>query len=653
MLTNNKPTRNPGRSSGGFSRQGNRPRPAPKTASTAMDKPQFMQRRQSKNWDEPTFNVKQSVKQKIGAMVGGNLANPHINPHLNSGPVLKTNAAMVFPEGPVVKIIPLGGTNEVGMNMTLIECGNDIIIVDTGMGFGGGERFPGVDYLIPDIEYLEQNKHKIRGLIYTHAHLDHIGAAPYILPKLSGIPIFGMPLSLALLRNRLQEFELQDSFVAKIINPQKPLTLGCFQIDFFRLNHSIPDVVGLAINTPMGRIVYCTDWKFDNTPADGMLSDYGKLAHLGDDGVRILLTDSLGILKPGYQISERVVGNTIHKIFNECEGRVIVTTFSTSIARLQFVIDACIKYNRKLAVTGRSMVNTFRTCYDLGYIKLPSSLLVDFLDVNKLPAEEVCILSTGSQGEEMAALSRMARNEHDQIKLQGGDSVVMSSTLIPGNEDNVQNLVSKLSRLGVSVYRPKEFDLHVSGHACHEDIKLLIALTRPDYLQPIHGDHFMLKRVGELGASMGIPTEHNIIGENGRVVELRYDQIVLTEEVVTDKYVLVEGTSIGAVSEAVLEERRQMATQGSVIVVLLLNRQKKLVGDPAIISRGFVFVKNSSEFMDELKGIVRQKFETITLDPKSNTYFSELRSSLKQVMSEAIYRKTEKDPMVIPVVVQV
>ena len=414
MTTNTTPTRNAGKPRGGFGRPQQRSRPLPKTSSTAIDKPQFIQRRQAKNWDEPSnFNVKQSVKQKIGGMMGGNLANPHINPYLNNGPTLRTNSLPVFPEGPVVKIIPLGGTNEVGMNMTLIECGNDIIIVDTGMGFGGGERFPGVDYLIPDIDYLVQNKHKIRGLIYTHAHLDHIGAAPYILPKLGNIPIFGMPLTLALLRNRLQEFELQDSFVAKIINPQKPLTLGCFQIDFFRLNHSIPDVVGLAINTPMGRIVYCTDWKFDNTPADGILSDYGKLAYLGDGGVRILLTDSLGILKPGYQISERVIGNTIFKLFSECQGRVILTTFSTSIARLQFVVDACIKYNRKLAVTGRSMLNTFRTCYDLGYIKIPSGLLIDFLDVNKLPAEEVCILSTGSQGEEMAALSRMARNEHD------------------------------------------------------------------------------------------------------------------------------------------------------------------------------------------------------------------------------------------------
>jgi len=661
LSQNNSSNPNP---NAGAPRRNQRPGPRrpmrssiPKTNATASQNPQFLVRRSVKNFDEggmpKPFNVKQSVKEKIGAMMGGNLGNPHINPLLNSGPKIKTNSAPVFAEGPIVKIIPLGGTSEVGMNMTVLEYKDEIVIIDTGMGFGGGEKFPGVDYIIPDTAYLEQNRHKIRGIIYTHAHLDHIGAAPYILPKIGPVPIFGMPLTLALLKNRLQEFELQDSFVAKIINPDQPLTLGSFRFQFFRLNHSIPDVVGLAIDTPMGRIVYATDWKFDNTPYDGILSDYGKLAKIGDEGVRLLLTDSLGIMKPGYQVSEKVIGQTITKIFSECEGRIIVTAFSTTVSRIQFTIDACIKYGRKLALSGRSMVNNFRTYYELGYIKLPGDLVIDFLDVNKLPADRVCILSTGSQGEDMSALARMSRDEHDQVKLQGGDSVIFSSGAIPGNEDSVQDLMAKLSRKGVTVYRNKDFDLHVSGHACHEDIKLLVALTRPDYLQPIHGDHFMLKRVGELGASMGIPFDHNIIGENGRIVELRSTDIVLTDDVVTESYVLVDGMSVGSVSEVVLEERRQMATQGSLIVVILVNKQKKLVAGPQIVSRGFVYVKNNTTLFEEIAESVKVGFNNLNLDPHSSSFFSELRSSLRKIVSQEVFAKTEKDPMIIPVVVQV
>jgi ribonuclease J len=649
-----KPTN---RNSGPSSRrsfQGQKPK-TPKTSAVANGAPQYLVRKEVKNFDDglpKSFNQSRG-KPKVSLMAVGNLANPHINPSLNIGPKINTNAAETYSDGPVVKIIPLGGTSEVGMNMTVIECGEDIVIVDTGMGFGGGDKFPGVDYIIPDTEYLEQNRHKIRGIIYTHAHLDHIGAAPYILPKLGPVPIFGLTLSLALLKNRLQEFELQDKFVAKVIDVAKPLRLGCFSFQFFRLNHSIPDVIGLSIDTPKGRIVYCTDWKFDNTPFDGQLSDYGKLAQLGDEGVRLLLTDSLGILKPGYQLSEKVIGQTIMNIFKSCEGRIIVTSFSTTLSRIQFTIEACQKYGRKLALSGRSMINNFKTYYELGYIKVPVGLMIDFMEVNKLPPEKVCILSTGSQGEDMAALSRMARGEHDQVKLQGGDSVIFSSGPIPGNEDAVQDLMAKLSRLGVDVYRNKDFDLHVSGHACVEDIKLLIALTRPDYLQPIHGDHFMLKRVGELGASMGIPFDHNLIGENGRITELKTQEVELTEDVVTSSYVLVDGTSVGSVSEVVLEERRQMSTQGSVILVVLLNKQKKMVAGPEIISRGFVYVKNSGELYEEIKEAVRSKFETIDLDPHSPTYFSDLRNSLKKIASEKIYAKTEKDPMVIPVVVQI
>jgi ribonuclease J len=488
--------------------------------------------------------------------------------------------------------------------------------------------------------------------VFTHGHLDHIGAAPYVLPKLGQVPLFGRPLTLALLKNKLQEFELKDRLFAKVIDTEQPLTLGKFKFNFFRLNHSIPDVVGLDIDTPMGKIVYATDWKFDNAPYDGQFPDYHQLAQAGEEGVRLLMTDSLGIMKPGHQISERKVGDELVKLFKQIEGRIIMTAFSTSVYQMQFAIDGCIETGRKLALSGRSMMNNFKSAYELGYIRVPSDLLVDFNKLQNMPPEKVCVLSTGSQGEDMAALSRMARDEHDQLKLHGGDSVIFGANPIPGNEEAVADLQSKLSRKGVNTYRNKEFNTYVSGHACHDDIKLLLALTRPDYLEPIHGDHFMLRRVGELGASLGIPSSHNLIGENGRIVEMGPKEVTMTEDVITDNYLLVDGTSVGAVSETVLQERRQMSTQGVIVLVVMINKKKQMVAGPEIISRGFVYMKSSQDLFDQIRSEVRGKFDKFGLDPNSQTYFAELRGKLKNLVADTIYKVTEKNPMVMPVVVQ-
>jgi ribonuclease J len=636
--------------------------PTRKTNAYAPNSPSFVSRRDhSGSRDEgPGYrgNNGRSGRPDSKNLVsfnGGNIANSVISSRFNTS-LLATKSPESFDNGPVVRIIPLGGTSEVGMNMTAIECGNDIIVVDCGMGFGGGDKFPGVDYVIPDTEYLEANIAKIRGVIFTHGHLDHIGAAPYILPKLSGVPIFGMPLTLALLKNRLQEFKLEERIIAKIIKPELALTLGCFQINFFRLNHSIPDVVGLDINTPMGRIAYCTDWKFDNTPFDGQISDYAKLANMGDDGVRLLLTDSLGVLKPGYQISEKAIGATIKKIFQECEGRIIVTSFSTTIARIQFTVDACVATGRKLSLVGRSMVTNFKTCFELGYIKVPPNMLVEMADVPNHPPDKICILSTGSQGEDMAALSRMARDEHQQVRLQGGDSVVFTSNPIPGNEDSVQDLIAKLSRKGVSVYQNKEFQLHVSGHACQEDLKLLMALTKPDYLQPIHGDHFMLRKVGELGAGMGIPFDHCLIGENGRIIEMRPNEVVLTEDVITQNYILVDGTGVGAVSEAVLMERRQMSTEGVVIVTIVLNKKREMLARPEISSRGFVYIKTTKDYLDDIRdnlgAELKRLMSSSSYDTNSATFFADLRGEIKSITSTYILKNLEKNPIIVPVIIQ-
>jgi ribonuclease J len=641
-----------------FNRNAFAPKPPRKTNSLASSNPHFLTRRHHVVDREEGLPAAMKNLESIRNIRGtgvhkGNLAVSHLNPFLISGPLMKTNSPAEFPEGLPVRLIPLGGTNEVGLNMTAIECGDDIIIIDTGIGFGDNEKFPGIDYIAPEVNYLEQNRHKIRGLIYTHGHLDHIGAAPYVLPKLGPIPIFSMPLTLALLKNRMSEFEIEAKFSAKIINLNEVLTLGCFNLQFFRLNHSICDVIGLCIDTPMGRIVYCTDWKFDSTPFDGQISDYGKLAKFGDEGVRLLLTDSLGILKPGSSLSEMDVCRTMFNIFAACQERVIVTSFSTTTARMQFTVDACVKYGRKLALVGRSMINNFNVCFKLGYIKVPPDLIVDIKDIGKLEANKVCILSTGSQGEDLAVLARLARDEHPTLKLQGGDSVIFSSRPIEGNEGAVENLKAGLSRKGVMVYDNREFSLHVGGHACVEDLKLLFALTKPDYLQPIHGDHYIIRKTAELGLKMGIPYEHNLICENGRVTELRAREVVVTEEVVNEGYLLVDGTSVGSVSESVLEERRQMATQGSIVLVITVNKARKIVSGPEIISRGFVYMKNNGELLENLKIEISRSLENLVIDPASKSYFSELRGKIRDIASDYINDKIEKNPMIIPVVVQI
>jgi ribonuclease J len=616
-----------------------------RTRAIVTSKPMFLSRKSEDSYSvnnnnlvfnsQPTFSVLEQSNQEF-------FGNP-----------IASNSPKSFPSGKPVRIIPIGGVNEVGMNMTVLEYDDEMIVIDTGMGFGGGEKFPGVDYVIPDTSYIEQNRHKLKGIIYTHGHLDHIGGAPYILPKLGNVPIFGLPLTLGLLKNRLAEFELQDNYIMKVVELNRSLKLGNFTIHFFRLNHSIPDNFGMAIDTPMGRVLYCTDWKFDNTPFDGQLSDYAKLGRFGDEGVRLLMTDTLGALRPGYSMSEKVIGETINQIFAKAEGRILFTTFASTVARLQHVVNACILYNRKLVLLGRSMISTFNTAYELGKIKVPKGLVIEVNQINDLPPEKVAILLTGSQGEDNAALNRIARDEHPQIKLQGGDTVIFSSSAIPGNEESVQDLMSRIAKKGVEVLNHKEFDIHTSGHAAVEDIKMMLALTRPEYVQPIHGEYFMHQKLANIAVSMGMDRNNILIGENGQILEMRSDKVVLTDNRVTDSYVLVDGSGIGSVSQVVLEERKTMSSQGVIIVVLLINKQKRLVGGPETISRGFVYMKNNQELFQQLEQLIRQKFNSLLIDPKSTTYFSELRTNLKQIIGDFIYEKTEKNPMIIPVVVQV
>jgi ribonuclease J len=568
--------------------------------------------------------------------------------------VLNSFSPKEFPaNAPIVRIIPMGGLNEVGLNMTALECGDDIIVIDTGFGFGGGDKYPGVDYVLPDIGYLEQNRHKIRGIIYTHGHLDHIGGAPYILPKLGSAPIFGMPFGLELLKHRLKEFNLDTKFKAAVIDPTKSLTLGHFKLQFFALNHSIPDVIGLCIDTPQGRILYCTDWKFDHTPFDNIPSDYAKIAQFGQEGVRLLMTDALGVMKPGYAPSERAIEANILEVVRKSEGRIILTSFASNVARMQAVINACVVTGRKLALSGRSMETNFNAAFRLAKIKVPKDLMVDLRQTPRMDPSKVCILSTGNQGEDAAALSRMARGEHNMIKLQGGDSVIFSSSPVPGNEAAVQDLMSNLTKIGVEVFHKPEYDIHISGHACEEDLKLMFSLAKPDFVQPIHGEHFMLVKAARLAAKMGVNNEHCLVGMNGRITEMNSKTVEVTDEIITDKYLMVDGSGIGTVSDVVLEERRQMNKEGSLILVMLLNKKKELVSGPEIISRGFVYMKNNQVLFDDIKADLKARYVTYKIDKESEDYFAELRKAIKQDATDIVYKRTEKMPMIIPVVVQV
>ncbi|GAB4148071.1 MAG: ribonuclease J [Patescibacteria group bacterium] len=620
--------------------------------------------------DSPNYVVRKAEHQNaladklqnlaIGAKISksnnaGNEHESHINPALIYGQHLQTNSPKNFEQGPVVRLIPLGGVAEVGMNMTILECGDDIVIIDTGFAFGN-EKMPGVDYIIPDISYLEQNRHKIRGLIYTHGHLDHIGGAPYILPKLGDINIYGMPLTLALLKSRLEEFELSNKIRGFLINTDKPLQLGCFKFNFFHLNHSLPDVVGLAIDTPMGRIMYCTDWKFDHYPVDGKPSDYGKIAQYGADGVRLLLSDSTNAMVPGYSLSEKEISKTLIDIFkSRKDGKIVIATFSTLIGKMQQVINSCEVTNRKLVVLGRSMINNFNIATQLGYLRVPKGMVIMDNEIGKYHPSEVAIITTGSQGEDNAGLAKMARNEHPTVKLEAGDMVMLSNSVIPGNEADVAHLTSMISRLGVDVINNKMFDIHSGGHAKQEDLKMMIALCKPDYFQPIHGEHFMLVKHGELAQSLGVPKDHILISDNGRVTELNGHELVLKEDKVTENYVLVDGTGVGDVSIEVINDRQLLAKEGVLVIVMTINKKKELVGNPEIISRGFVYMKSAGDLIANIKSHITTNFDSdiAPFNASASEYWSTLRSNLKRSVSNYIFKKTEKEPMILPVVVQV
>ncbi len=459
----------------------------------------------------------------------------------------------------IVRIIPLGGVEEYGKNMTVIESGDDIVVVDMGLMFPD-ESMLGVDYVIPDVTYLAERKHKIRGVIITHGHLDHIGAIPYLYQKIGSPPMYGSPLSIEFARNRLVEFGLDRGAKLIAIDPMEDeLRLGIFKIKTFHLNHSIPGALGLGIETPQGTLVYATDWKFDHTPADGKQTDYGLIASLGKKGVLALFSESTNVERPGHSISEKEVEHVIHDIIENAKGRVILATFSSLISRIQQVINAASKTGRKVAFVGRSMLSNVEVAISLKALIVPENTLVDINDVKNLRDDQIIIVTTGSQGEEMSGLWRIAQGEHKLIKIKKGDTVILSSSPIPGNERSVSGIMDALSREGANVIYNKLVGVHTSGHANLEDLKLMIALTRPEYFVPIHGERHKLILHGRVAEEMGVKPENILIADNGQIIEFSRNKGSVTNQRVPAGYVLVDGLGIGDVGNIVLRDRKIMA----------------------------------------------------------------------------------------------
>ena len=547
-----------------------------------------------------------------------------------------------------LKIIPLGGLGEIGKNMTAFEYGNDIIVVDCGMGFPDEDMY-GVDVVLPDITYLRNNAARIRGLILTHGHEDHIGSVPYVLKELD-VPIYTTPLTAALVELKLEEHDLLYNTQIFTKKAGSVFRLGNFTVEFIHVNHSIPDAVALAITTPIGTVVHTGDFKIDVTPISGGMIDLVRLGQLGNEGVLALLSDSTNVERPGYSQSESRVGVGFDKLFLGCDKRIIITTFASNVHRLQQIIDVAVKYGRKVAVTGRSMENVLRVAMVLGYMNIPEGVLMDLDHINKLPRSKVVILSTGSQGEAMSALYRMAFSEHKQIQVDSGDRVIISASAIPGNENMISRVIDELFHKGAEVIYDRNTDLHVSGHACQEEQKMILALTRPKYFIPVHGEYRMLMKHAELGRMMGVQPRNIVIAENGRVIELTKKSI-RAEENVPSGAVLVDG-SIGEVGSVVMRDRHKLAEDGMVVVVLPFSSyDHKLAGNPEIVTRGFIYVKEAEELMEELKRVTLETVDSCAAQHISD--WTTIKSKIKSNISGYLYKTTRRSPMILPVISEI
>mgnify|MGYP004651642347 FL=1 len=550
---------------------------------------------------------------------------------------------------PKIKIIPLGGLGEIGKNMTAFECGSDIIVVDCGLGFPD-EQMYGIDIVIPDIAYLKANASRINGIILTHGHEDHIGAIPYVMKALD-VPIYATPLTAALVELKLEEHDLLYNTQIFTKKAGDSFRLGCFTVEFINVNHSIADAVALAIKTPLGTIIHTGDFKIDITPIQGKMIDLPRLGQLGNEGVLALLSDSTNVEKPGYSVSEMKVGETFDRLFKNCDQRIIVTTFASNVYRLQQIIDVAAKYKRKVGITGRSMENILRVATVLGYLSVPEGVLMDIAQLNKMPKNKVVIISTGSQGEAMSALYRMAFSEHRQINIEPGDRVIVSASAIPGNENMISKVIDELFHKGAEVIYDRNTDLHVSGHASQEEQKMMLALVKPKYFIPVHGEYRMLVKHAELGKLMGVPPKNVVIAENGKVIEITKKSIKLNGSVQSGA-VMVDGTGVGDVGSVVMRDRHRLAEDGMVVVVVTLSSwDNAMLAEPEILTRGFVYVKEAEEMLEELRRVTREAVSAC--QDAGIKDWSSIKSRIKSSVSAYLYKATKRSPMILPLISEV
>lgn len=549
-----------------------------------------------------------------------------------------------------LKIIPLGGLHEIGKNITVFEYENEIIVVDCGLSFPEDDML-GIDLVIPDITYLEKNVDKIKGLIITHGHEDHIGAVPYLLKKIN-IPIYATRLTAGLIRNKLEEHKLLRSTKLNEVIQGQTIELGKnFKIEFIRSSHSIPDSVMLAITTPAGTVLHTGDFKVDYTPIDGKIMDFGRIAELGNEGILALMSDSTNAERKGFTMSERSVGEVFDKLFLHCTKRIVVATFASNVHRVQQIVNAAVKYDRKIAVCGRSMINMIETARELGYIDCPENIFIDIDMISNYPDERLVIITTGSQGEPMSALTRMAAGDHRKVKITPNDLVIISATPIPGNEKFVSKVIDDLMQIGAEVVYSSLEAIHVSGHACQEEQKLILALAKPKYFIPVHGEYRQLIAHSETAQSMGVEKDNIIMMSNGRILEINEEGAEFTSSVQSGR-VLVDGLGVGDVGNIVLRDRQHLSQDGLIVIVLTMDSSTgEVVAGPDVISRGFVYVKESENLMDDVKSVVRHEIKKC--EERGIRDWATIKSAARENLRDYIFMKTKRNPMIIPIIMEV
>lgn len=555
------------------------------------------------------------------------------------------------PKAAPVKVVFLGGLNEIGKNMTAYECGNDIFIVDCGLAFPDDDML-GIDLVIPDFSYIEKNRDRVRAVLITHGHEDHIGGLPYLL-KLVNVPVYATRLTLGLISHKLREHNLLDRADLRAIAPRDKIQIGCMSVEFIRVNHSIPDCVAMAITTPSGVIVQTGDFKIDFTPIQGETIDLARFGELGGKGVLALLADSTNAERPGSTMSERTVGESFLKLFDKAGSRrIIIATFASNIHRIQQVIDLAVRVGRKVAISGRSMINVTTTAMELGYLKVPEGLIVDIDCINRYPAEKLILLTTGSQGEPMSALYRMAMSDHRKVEVTANDFIIISATPIPGNEKLVSRVVNELMKQGAEVVYEAMYEVHVSGHACRDELRTMLGLTRPSYFIPVHGEYKHLKKHAQLALDMGIDPSHVIIPDIGKVLEFDGKGGCSMNAAVPAGQVLVDGLGVGDVGSIVLRDRKHLAQDGLIIVVMTMNSDTGTVAaGPDIVSRGFVYVREAEQLMEDSRTVVRSA--VMDCEEKGIKEWGAIKTRVKESLSTFLYQKTKRSPMILPIIMEV